>query len=153
LLTLVTLGRRTRRSSTSDLADPRPAAHEDNLYGSGTALDEPTEVPTAQLTVRRTSPEDVKERELYVSLDDKRIAVLVYGESVTIPITSGPHRIRVHNTLFWKNIEFFAKPGQHIRFRTANVPGKSFVMLAIFIGFALMYTVLEREADGPSFGG
>ncbi len=99
------------------------------------------------------SPDDVKERELYVSLDDTRIAVLVYGESVTIPITSGPHRIRVHNTLFWKNITFFAKPGQHIRFRTANVPGKSFVMLAIFVGFALMYTVLEREADGPPFGG
>lgn len=106
-------------------------------------------MPTAQVTIRRTSPEDVKERELYVSLDGARIAVLAFGESVTIPIAAGAHRVRVHNTLVRKHIDFVAEPGQHVRFATANVPGRSFAMLAIFIGVALMYTVLEREPDGP----
>jgi len=149
-IAVVTLGRRTRRSVAYDReAASRPASCADDLLDSGTDLGQFQDVPTAQLTVHRTSAEDVKERELYVGLDGKRVAVLEYGETMTIPVTSGPHRLRVHNTLFWKTIEFIVKPGQHVRFRAVNVPGGSFFLMALFIGCALMYVVLEREPDGP----
>lgn len=45
--------------------------------------------------------------------------------------------------------QFDAAPGQHIRLRTANVPGKGYAMWAIFVGAALMWTAVEREEDGP----
>ena len=103
----------------------------------------------AWLTLRRTSPNDVQERELYASLDGKRIAVLVFGDVATVSIPSGHHELRVHNTLSRKKADFDAAPGQHVRFAAANVPGKGFAYWAFFVGAALMWTDLEREADGP----
>ncbi len=103
----------------------------------------------AWLTMRRTDAEDVKERELFASLDGRRIAILKYGDVATLSIEPGHHELRVHNTLSRKRIEFDAAPGQHVQFRTANVPSKGIAYWAFFIGAALMFTVLEREADGP----
>ena len=103
---------------------------------------------TAWLTIRRTSPEDIKERELYASLDGKRIAILRFGDEVTVQAPPGHHELRVHNTLSRKAIAFDASPGQHVRFKAVNVPGKGFALLAFFVGAALMWTALEREPDG-----
>jgi hypothetical protein len=103
----------------------------------------------AWLTVRRTSDDDIKERELYVSLDGERLGILKYGDCATVPIAGGPHTLRVHNTLSRKKAEFDVAPGQHVRFRMANVPGRGFAYWAFFIGAALFWTVLEREEDGP----
>jgi hypothetical protein len=103
---------------------------------------------TAWLTVRRTSAEDVQQRELYASLDGKRIAIILYGDVATVTIPPGHHELRVHNTLSRKRAEFDAAPGQHVRFAAANVPGKAFAYWAFFVGAALMWTTLERESDG-----
>jgi hypothetical protein len=105
----------------------------------------------AQVTVHRTSVEDMQERELYVSLDGGPNAILRYGDSVTVPVGPGHHRLRVHNTISRRYAEFDAVPGVHLRFRTANVRGKNFAILAMFFGIAPMHTVLEREDDssGP----
>lgn len=102
----------------------------------------------AWLTIRRTSPEDIQERELYASLDGKRLAILRYGDELTMPIPPGPHELRVHNTLSRKKSAFDAAPAQHVRFKAVNVRGKGFAVLAFFLGAALMWTILEREADG-----
>jgi hypothetical protein len=110
----------------------------------------PTDEATAWLTVRRTSAEDIKERELYVSLDRTRLGILRYGDSATVPIPAGHHELRVHNTLSRKKAEFTAEPQQHIRFKLANVPGKGFAYWAFFVGAALFWTVVEREDDGSS---
>ena len=103
----------------------------------------------AWLTMRRNSDDDTKERELYVSLDGKRLGILTYGDVATLAIPIGRHEVRVHNTLSVRTLRFHAEAGQHIRLRTANVPGKGFAMWAIFVGAALMWTALEREEDGP----
>jgi hypothetical protein len=103
----------------------------------------------AWLTVRRTSDDDIKERELYVSLDDERLGILKYGDAATVRIAAGRHTIRVHNTLSRKKAEFDIAPEQHVRFRMANVAGKGFAYWAFFVGAALFWTVLEREEDGP----
>jgi hypothetical protein len=104
----------------------------------------------AWLTVRRTSDEDIQERELYVSLDGQRLGILRYGDLATVAISPGRHELRVHNTLSRKTTAFDAAPRQHVRFRTANVRGKGFAYWALFVGAALMWTLLEREEDGPS---
>ena len=106
-----------------------------------------TDVPPAQLTVSRTLPEDMQERELYVSVDGAPNTILRFGDSVTLPIAPGHHRLRVHNTISRRVAEFDAAPGQDIRFRSANVRGKGFAMMAMFFGIAPMHTVLEREDD------
>lgn len=98
----------------------------------------------ATLTVERNSPADVQERELYVSVDGGPNAILRYGDSVTVPLSPGPHRLRVHNTISRRYAEFDAAPGDRIRFRAANVRGKHFEMLAMFFGIGPMVTVLER---------
>ena len=106
-----------------------------------------TDETTAWLTIRRTSAEDIKERELYVSLDGTRLGILKYGDSATVPISAGPHELRVHNTLSRKRAQFDAAPHEHVRFTSANVPGKGFAYWAFFLGAALFWTLLEREND------
>jgi hypothetical protein len=100
------------------------------------------------LTVRRTSRDDMQEREIYISLDGKRLGILLYGDHPTFSIAPGPHELRVHNTISRRKIQFDAAPGQHVRFETSNVRGRGFAYLAFFLGAALMKTRLDREEDG-----
>jgi hypothetical protein len=99
----------------------------------------------AAVTVHRTSPEDMQERELYVSIDGAPNVILTFGDQVTIPVTPGHHRLRVHNTISRRRVEFDVQEGQHVRFSAANVRGRNFGILATFLGIGPMYTVLERE--------
>jgi hypothetical protein len=101
--------------------------------------------PAPTLTVHRTSPADMQERELYVSVDGGESVILRFGDSVTIPLSTGHHRLRVHNTISRRYAEFDAAPGDRIRFSASHVRGKGFEILAIFFGIAPMHTVLERE--------
>jgi hypothetical protein len=100
------------------------------------------------LTLHRTASDDMQERELYVSLDGQRVAILLYGDAPTLAISPGRHELSVHNTISRKKVEFDAAPGQHVRFETSNLRGRGFVYLAFFLGAALMRTRLEREEDG-----
>jgi len=104
----------------------------------------------ATLTVVRTSPEDMQERELYVAVDGERRGILRFGDSLTVAVSPGHHRLRVHNTISRKYAEFEVADGEEIRFRAANVRGKGFAMMAMFFGIAPMYTVLERDNGGPA---
>lgn len=101
----------------------------------------------ATVTVRRTADHDVRERELYVSLDYGPNTILRFGDSVRLPLQPGRHRLRVHNTLSRRVTEFDIAPGQEIAFSAVNVRGKGYLWTAMFFGFALMFTELERDAD------
>jgi hypothetical protein len=109
------------------------------------AADRRSETDSGQVTVARMSPEDMQERELYVAIDGHRRGILRYGDSLTVPISAGHHKLRVHNTISRKYAEFDIIDGEQVCFRAANVRGKGFAMLAMFFGIAPMYTVLERE--------
>jgi hypothetical protein len=87
----------------------------------------------------------MQERELYVSIDDGPNTILSFGDSVTINVGPGHHRIRVHNTLSRRRAEFDAAPGDQVRFSAANVRGRNFGILATVLGIGPMHTVLERE--------
>ena len=60
---------------------------------------------SGRITVARTSEQDVRIRQLVVSIDGKNAGTLLFGESITQDVEPGPHRLRVHNTLVWKTVE------------------------------------------------
>ena len=107
---------------------------------------------TATITVRRQSKEDVGYREIYVSLDGASLGILQHGEVITRETTPGPHRLRAHNTLFWKTLEFTLAVDEHARFIAINRAGfGTYSVLAFFMGFlgaGPFYLTFERENLG-----
>jgi hypothetical protein len=101
----------------------------------------------ARVTVFRTSPEDIKQRQIVVKLDGKRLGELMHGDEVTRDIEPGPHRLQVDNTWNWKNIDFTAAPGEHARFRTVNRGGRFTWFLVGTLGVGPMYVSIERIPD------
>jgi hypothetical protein len=100
------------------------------------------------LTVTRQSPGDIGQREVFVSLDGNEFAILRYGDSITKEIEPGPHRLRLHNTLFWKTVELQLRPGEHARFTTLNRAGWGTYGIATFLGAGPIYLEVER-GDPP----
>jgi hypothetical protein len=95
---------------------------------------------TTHITIRRQSPpDDVGLREVYVLLDGQEIAVLKAGESVTREVSPGPHRLRAHNTLFWRTHDITLSPGSHLRFSAVNSAGWGMLGLMGSIGVAPLY--------------
>ena len=99
----------------------------------------------ATITVSRQSPDDAGIREIYVSVDGEQIAILKNGEAVTHDLPAGPHRLRVHNTLFWKKHEVVLQPGEHARFKAANKAGWGSFGFLMVLGAAPLYLTFERE--------
>jgi hypothetical protein len=107
---------------------------------------------TAVITVRRQSKEDVGYREIFVSLDGQSLGMLHYGDAITRQTTPGRHRLRAHNTLFWKTLEFTVAVDEHARFIAINRAGfGTYSVLAFFFGFlgaGPFYLTFERERTG-----
>ena len=102
---------------------------------------------TARVTVRRQSKEDIGIREIYVSLDGESLAMLLPGQDVSREVPPGSHRLRVHNTLFWKTIDFTVTVGEHASFVTANRKGfGTYSFFAYLIGCNVIYLSVQREA-------
>jgi hypothetical protein len=99
------------------------------------------------ITVSRTSADDVGVREVFVSVDGKEVAILAYGDTVTHELPAGPHRIRAHNTLFWKTHDVVLQPGEHARFKTINRAGWGTFGFLMVLGAAPLYLTFERERD------
>lgn len=104
----------------------------------------------ATITIVRNAADDVKQRQIYVSLDGERVAELMYGESFSHEVAPGPHRLRAHNTLMWKTIDCTLGPGEHARFRVVNRPGPGTWSLLMVLGTGPIYLRFDREADGPA---
>ena len=98
-----------------------------------------------KVTIRRTSPADVKTRQLVVSIDGEKIATLMFGQSVTRDLPAGAHRLRVHNTLVWKTIEFTLAPNEQATFEAINRTGKLTYFLVSALGVGPLYVTLRKE--------
>jgi hypothetical protein len=102
---------------------------------------------TSRITVRRRSKDDIGIRDIHVILDDEPIAVLLAGQEVTREVVPGPHRLKVHNTLFRKKLEFTVTVGEHASFMTVNRAGfGTYSVLAFLLGGMPIYLSVEREA-------
>ncbi len=104
----------------------------------------------ATITVTRKSPEDVRHRQIYVSVDGKEFAELLYGETVTGAVPAGRHRLRANNTLVWKTLECDLRPGEHARFTVVNRPGFGTYTLLTLLGAGPIYLKFERDPANDS---
>ena len=113
--------------------------------GASLSKADPRSEQVATITVSRQSPGDAGIREIYVSVDREQIAILKHGEAVTHDLPAGPHKIRVHNTLFWKTHDVVLQPGEHARFTVANRAGWGSFGFLMVLGAAPLYLTLDRE--------
>ena len=82
---------------------------------------------TATLTIKRQSKEDVGYREVIVQLNGEHLAILNHGDVITREIPPGTHRIKAHNTLFSKTLDFTVNVGEHASFIAENQIGRAHV--------------------------
>ena len=102
--------------------------------------------PGAQITIRRTSPDDVQLRQIIVKLDGKPFAELMYGETITISVTPGRHRLRIDNTWNWKTLDLDVAPADHLKFLTINRPGRLTWFLIGTLGAGPIYVSIQPDA-------
>jgi hypothetical protein len=102
----------------------------------------------ARLTVTRQSPEDVKIRQLVVSVDGERAGTLLYGDSLTRELAPGVHRLRIHNTLVWKTIRVELRAGEHARFTAVNRAGFGTYSMIGLLGAGPLYVSIRPEPAG-----
>ena len=98
----------------------------------------------ASVTVVRSHPDDIKQRQMIVWLNGERIATLLFGDEVTRDLDPGRHRLRVSNTLFWKTVEFDVKSGEQVRFEIINRAGRLTYPMLAFIGVGPLYVTVCR---------
>jgi hypothetical protein len=101
---------------------------------------------SATITVSRTSSDDVGLREIYVDLDGERFAILHNGQEVTRNVSPGRHRLRAHNTLFWKTVDIVLEPGEHAPFTAVNRPGWGTFSVLALLGAGPLYLTFERRS-------
>lgn len=100
--------------------------------------------PQARLLITRRRDEDVRYRQIFVALDGTSLGDLLFGGELRRAIAPGHHVLRVHNTLFWKTVEFDAAPGEEVHFSMVNYAGRGFLNLALIIGVAPLFLKVER---------
>ncbi len=104
------------------------------------------DTPTARITVARTSPQDVRVRQIYISVDGTRVAELLYGQSFTTELAPGPHRLRANNTLLWKTLECALERGEHAEFVVVNRPGPGTYAMLSLLGAGPIYLAFYRKS-------
>jgi hypothetical protein len=98
----------------------------------------------ARVTLARTDDADVRQRQVIVSIDDGKKVNLMFGDSVTIEVPPGSHRLRAYNTLVWKNVTFAAEPGETITFQITNRASRLALGFLSLVGVAPLYLTIRR---------
>jgi hypothetical protein len=105
---------------------------------------------TARVTVSRVDERDVQQRQIYARVDDTAQRTLMFGDSFTIEVEPGEHRLKTNNTLYWKTVPFTVEAGEHAEFVLINVSSKmSFGFLALLGAGPLKLIVERRQALPP----
>ncbi len=99
----------------------------------------------ARVTVTRTSPKDIGQREIFVSFDGQEMAIMRFGETATREVEPGAHLLSIHNTLFRRKFELTLGPGEHARFAVVNRAGWGTYAIASVLGAGPIYMDIERE--------
>lgn len=101
----------------------------------------------ARVTVTRTEPNDVRDRQIVLSMDGEPLGTLLFGHQVTKDVAPGRHRLKAHNTLFWKHIAVDLQPGDHARFVVVNRAGSGTLSLLGILGVGPLYLTFERRDE------
>jgi hypothetical protein len=100
--------------------------------------------PSATLSVYRTSPDDIRDRQVIFTLDGEELATLLYGEHVTRSLSPGTHHLRANNTLVWKTTAFEVAAGEHVCFQVTNRAAAGTMWMVALIGVGLLLLRIER---------
>jgi hypothetical protein len=103
----------------------------------------------ARLSISRTSPSDVQQRQVIVKLDGEPFAILLFGQTVTREIPPGSHRLRFDNTWVKKTVEFKADEGEDATYNVINRAGRFTWWMVAVLGAGPMYLTIERASSGP----
>ena len=76
-------------------------------------------------------------------LDGRHLATLLWGDSITCELEPGPHRLRVHNTLVWKTIEFDVAAGDDLHVEIVNRAAPGMLALVALFGAGPMYVTMD----------
>ena len=106
----------------------------------------------ARITISRKDPKDVRDRQIVVSLDGEPLATLLFGHEASREVAPGEHRLRAHNTLFWKTIEVSVAPGEHARFSVVNRAGLGTYSLLGLLGVGPLFLTFERQPPSTATG-
>lgn len=98
------------------------------------------------VTVCRTHPSDCGQRQIYVWLDDRYRFVLPFGQSATIDLPPGAHRLRVHSTLFRKTIDFTIETGERLEFFVINTARWWTYGMAGLLGAAPLFLTVRKSS-------
>lgn len=99
------------------------------------------------LTVLRTSEEDLKDRQVIITVDGQAFATLLFGQQATRPLRPGSHTLRANNTLVWKTVPFEAAEGDRVRFSVVNKPTRGFLWMVALVGVGPIFVEIERLPD------
>jgi hypothetical protein len=103
--------------------------------------------PDATITITRKAKDDVRVRQIYISLDGKTVAELLYGDVATLRVPPGRHRLRANNTLVWKTLDIELRAGEQAAFEVVNRPGFGSFALLSLLGAGPIYLRFERTSD------
>jgi hypothetical protein len=110
--------------------------------------DAPTRVritPETEILIRRNSPHDFQDRQIYVWIDDEALGKIRYGDAISRPIEPGRHTVRVFNTLVSRTIAVDAAPGEQVRLQCGTgLPTVGWLMM-IFLHVSYLKVWLARE--------
>ena len=101
----------------------------------------------ARITVSRDLPIDVRQRQIYLSIDGQSWSTLLFGQMASREIPPGVHQVRANNTLVWKTLTFEAKPGEQIAFDLANRAGRGFLSAMALLGVGPLFLTFERRPE------
>jgi hypothetical protein len=97
------------------------------------------------ITVRRKSPDDAQQRQIIVKLDGQNVGELFYGDTISVPVTAGHHKLKVDNTWNWKTVEVDVAAGEHLKFQTVSKAGRITWFLVSLFGAGPIYVSIKRE--------
>ena len=67
------------------------------------------------IVVRRNSPHDFQDRQIYLWIDDEPLGKIRYGEAINRSIDPGRHTVKVFNTLFTRTLDVDVAPGEQVK--------------------------------------
>ena len=98
------------------------------------------------ITVSRDHPTDVGQRQVFIRIDGGDRVALLFGESLTTDLEPGCHRLRVHNTLIWKTVQFAIEPGEHLEFIVINSARWWTAGMAGLLGAAPLFLRVQKRS-------
>ena len=97
------------------------------------------------LVVRRTSPHDFQDRQIYLWIDEEPFGKIRYGDAVTRPIEPGRHTVRVFNTLFTRTLTVDAAPGELVRVQCGTGMPMAGWLMMMFLHVTYLRVWVARE--------